>query len=423
MSNFNTTKWFRNQYIKEHIINESVDVNLKDLTFDMLTDTFKDKYKDIHFTRKQPNGEEGNYYRDAVSFPNPDDSLTVIGDVNALEGWKERITKRYGDVDIELFPEEDTWFDMVKIKDEEFKKDKESYIDAKGKAMDDWSKKGYSIDEKINEENEKFDHIARAEYGKPWTLLSIAQKQEMLKAMNKETEKQFQTDYEERRKETSDYMNEMDMNDPVLVKMRADKVKMDKLEKDQEQKIQNLKRTGAKETPLRKLANIGKIAFLEKEREQLMRDMEQEAEPEGGPIADEYGRKLNRIDQSIAKLKGRKEMTYDQAIAEGHSLEDKDIEVLKDAFNVLFVQNPDWKGSSDLRRIIQNLIDTNDTSGIQEIAETIKLGEGMIEEELCAKGKAYRKRRIAAGEKSSAYLSGRAVKVCKGQMNGKKKKK
>jgi hypothetical protein len=30
---------------------------------------------------------------------------------------------------------------------------------------------------------------------------------------------------------------------------------------------------------------------------------------------------------------------------------------------------------------------------------------------------------MAAGEKSSAYLSGRAVKVCKGQMSGKAKKK
>jgi len=39
-------------------------------------------------------------------------------------------------------------------------------------------------------------------------------------------------------------------------------------------------------------------------------------------------------------------------------------------------------------------------------------------EELCAKGKAYRKRRMAAGEKHGAYLSGRAVKVCKGQMKG-----
>ena len=39
-------------------------------------------------------------------------------------------------------------------------------------------------------------------------------------------------------------------------------------------------------------------------------------------------------------------------------------------------------------------------------------------EELCAKGKAYRKKRMAAGEKSSAYLSGRAGKVCKGQIKG-----
>ena len=48
-----------------------------------------------------------------------------------------------------------------------------------------------------------------------------------------------------------------------------------------------------------------------------------------------------------------------------------------------------------------------------------------IVEELCARGKTYRKARMAAGEKSSAYLSGRAVKVCKGQIKGaggKKKK-
>ena len=49
----------------------------------------------------------------------------------------------------------------------------------------------------------------------------------------------------------------------------------------------------------------------------------------------------------------------------------------------------------------------------------------LVYEELSARGKAYRKARMAAGEKSSAYLSGRAVKVCKGQIKGaggKKKK-
>ena len=44
-------------------------------------------------------------------------------------------------------------------------------------------------------------------------------------------------------------------------------------------------------------------------------------------------------------------------------------------------------------------------------------------EALCKKGKAYAARRKAAGEKHGAYLMGRAVKVCKGQMSGKKKKK
>jgi len=42
--------------------------------------------------------------------------------------------------------------------------------------------------------------------------------------------------------------------------------------------------------------------------------------------------------------------------------------------------------------------------------------ETLTEKKLCPKGKAYYNRRIAAGEKPSAYLSGRAVKVCKGLM-------
>jgi hypothetical protein len=49
----------------------------------------------------------------------------------------------------------------------------------------------------------------------------------------------------------------------------------------------------------------------------------------------------------------------------------------------------------------------------------IKLTEILDEiltEKLCKKGRAYYDRRRAAGEKPSAYLSGRAVKVCKGLM-------
>ena len=60
--------------------------------------------------------------------------------------------------------------------------------------------------------------------------------------------------------------------------------------------------------------NTDKIANLKAQRAQLMRDMEQEAEPEGGPIANRYGNELNKIDAAIAKLEGRKEMDYDTAV-------------------------------------------------------------------------------------------------------------
>ena len=102
----------------------------------------------------------------------------------------------------------------------------------------------------------------------------------------------------------------MDMNDPVLVKMRAAKLANKKADKE----IDNIKRMNPK-ADRKSLDMIKQIGMLRKEREQLMRDMEQEAEPEGGPIADMYGAKLNRIDSKIAKLTGRKEMTYNQAIA------------------------------------------------------------------------------------------------------------
>jgi hypothetical protein len=46
----------------------------------------------------------------------------------------------------------------------------------------------------------------------------------------------------------------------------------------------------------------GMLADLKKEREQLFRDMEQEAEPEGGPIADRYGDELNKIEDRMYQI-------------------------------------------------------------------------------------------------------------------------
>ena len=96
-----------------------------------------------------------------------------------------------------------------------------------------------------------------------------------------------------------DNMNEADLNDPVAMKMRAAKMRKANAGDDGNDPI---------------FRDAAKLATLKKARKQLMRDMEQEAEPEGGPIADEYGSKLNRIDKAIAKLEGRKEMDYDTAV-------------------------------------------------------------------------------------------------------------
>jgi len=54
---------------------------------------------------------------------------------------------------------------------------------------------------------------------------------------------------------------------------------------------------------------------------------------------------------------------------------------------------------------------------IKELKEIKRLGE-TLNEELCQRGKNYIAARQRAGEKSSAYLSGRGVKVCKGQIKG-----
>lgn len=131
MDNFNISAWLKKQYINEHVIQEGVTVNLNDLTFDMVTNTFKDKYQNVHFTRMQPDGKEGPSYKDAVHFPNPSDSLTLITDLKSFENWKDFTLQKYGKVDIELFPEENVWFNKVKIKDEQFQKDKDDYVRAK----------------------------------------------------------------------------------------------------------------------------------------------------------------------------------------------------------------------------------------------------------------------------------------------------
>jgi hypothetical protein len=99
-----------------------------------------------------------------------------------------------------------------------------------------------------------------------------------------------ENDYFKRRRDddASYYGIKKGANDPVAMAMRAKK--------------DALKPQVQKSNP-----NQAKISMLLKKKAEIERDMEQEAEPEGGPIADKYGDMLNKIDRAISKLRGQGE--------------------------------------------------------------------------------------------------------------------
>ena len=88
----------------------------------------------------------------------------------------------------------------------------------------------------------------------------------------------------------AELLNEVDINDPALVKARAAKMKRDKLK--QASKPRGISYEDSLDLRL-------KLQDLEDERADVLRNMEQEAEPEGGPIADDYGAILNDLDKKI----------------------------------------------------------------------------------------------------------------------------
>ena len=73
--------------------------------------------------------------------------------------------------------------------------------------------------------------------------------------------------------------------------------------------------TGAFGATSEELADMYSLQMLQQMRDEVMMDMEQQAEPEGGPIADMYGGQLNGLDKAIAIKRGEtKDVPYDVAI-------------------------------------------------------------------------------------------------------------
>ena len=70
-----------------------------------------------------------------VAFPNPDDSSRIVRNKEDLEDWKKITRNSYGNVKI-VFNPKAIWYDQVKVKDENFIKDKEMSIQAKAAFLD-----------------------------------------------------------------------------------------------------------------------------------------------------------------------------------------------------------------------------------------------------------------------------------------------
>ena len=92
----------------------------------------------------------------------------------------------------------------------------------------------------------------------------------------------------------------MSINDPVLIAFRAAKMNREKeLAKPKRRPLYGKQRVKAEDD----LWDISQdLKDLYSDRGQMLIDMEEEAEAEGGPIADKYGSELNRIEDDIQML-------------------------------------------------------------------------------------------------------------------------
>ena len=125
------------------------------------------------------------------------------------------------------------------------------------------------------------------------------------------------------------------------------------------------------------------------------------------PAPDFESTNPNKIKDFLLSVKEGEGSTLNISKADMEKLH-KDGKLEKDGHKIIFKVNEDAVKLS--KRNMTMYGKKMKRESLEEIA-------GLFEK-LCKKGQAYRRKRMAAGEKSSAYLSGRAVKVCKGQIKG-----
>ena len=125
----------------------------------------------------------------------------------------------------------------------------------------------------------------------------------------------------------------MDINDPVMLKVRRAKMhadqmkKLDAYRKSPEGKAAARAQASAERKEIKAREIVRKLKIKRAEIESEMEN-DPEIEPQGGPVADMYGDQLNKIDNAIEKAASvyNKNMSYDQAVGKINEFVGKELE-------------------------------------------------------------------------------------------------
>ena len=70
-----------------------------------------------------------------IAFPYPNDSSRLVSNERDLEDWKSETKNKFGNIKV-FFNPNAVWYNQVKIKDKEFNKEKDSYMQGKAAFLD-----------------------------------------------------------------------------------------------------------------------------------------------------------------------------------------------------------------------------------------------------------------------------------------------
>ena len=168
-------------------------------------------------------------------------------------------------------------------------------------------------------------------------------------------------------------IDEMDRNDPIAIRLRANKMKREKeLAEPKRRPLYGKQRQRVEDA----LLDIDlELKGLYADRRQLLIDMEQEAEVEGGPIADRYGDELNKIEDQIQALIAKRSKLEVRLDEEG--LEEEKDKVPASAYpeNRHTLTPDELEERKALKEMFKKIIAKVLTEEVEEEAKVIKEGD------------------------------------------------